>query len=183
MRIPYDLELIPIIGEELDTFIDNVYVVNDEETGKLFFEINFLECSKEQEKELERKMFDYLTQRDRLLQDKNLIFELELNELESNLLIRREQKDEDSVYGIQYVFKFENNWGASVIKSRWSHGSFDNLWELALLQFTSDEEEPHLLPKGPDIFEDQEPIGYLSDNEVLEHLRSIRQFPSWSQKK
>ena len=181
MRIPYDLELLPIIGEELDTFIDDIYVVNDEETGKLFFEIKLLESLKGQEKELQRKVFDCLVKREWLFRDKTLTFELNLEELESNLLVRQEQEDENSVYGIQYIFKFENNWGASVIKSRWSHGSSENLWELALLQFTSDEEEPHLLPKGPDIFEDQEPIGYLSDNEVLEHLRSIRQFSSWSQ--
>lgn len=35
--------------------------------------------------------------------------------------------------GVQYVFKFENGYGASVIKHLGSYGYEDDLWELGLL--------------------------------------------------
>jgi hypothetical protein len=40
--------------------------------------------------------------------------------------------------GVQYVFKFENNYGASVVKHDYSYGHEDDLWELAVVQFDGD---------------------------------------------
>lgn len=36
--------------------------------------------------------------------------------------------------GVQYVFYFDNGYGASVIKTQWSYGSKEDLWELAVLK-------------------------------------------------
>lgn len=41
--------------------------------------------------------------------------------------------------GVQYVFKFENNYGASVVKRRGSYGFNKDLWELAVIYWNDDE--------------------------------------------
>lgn len=43
--------------------------------------------------------------------------------------------------GIHYVFRFPNNYGASVIKFKGSYGYINNLWELAVIYFDGDEYE------------------------------------------
>lgn len=42
--------------------------------------------------------------------------------------------------GVQYVFKFENNYGASVVKRQGSYGFNKDLWELAVIYWYDDEE-------------------------------------------
>ena len=42
--------------------------------------------------------------------------------------------------GVQYVFKFENNYGASVVKRQGSYGFNKDLWELAVIYWCDDEE-------------------------------------------
>ncbi len=40
--------------------------------------------------------------------------------------------------GAQYIFRFPNNYGASVVKHLGSYGSSEDLWELAVLRFEGD---------------------------------------------
>lgn len=71
--------------------------------------------------------------------------------------------------GIQYVFKFENNYGASVIKNPGSYGYGMDLWELGVLWFTGEYYDLHY---GTDITDDV--LGYLTNEEVLEILKRIQ---------
>ncbi len=74
--------------------------------------------------------------------------------------------------GIQYVFKFPNDYGASVIKTRYSYGSEQDLWEMALIFFNEDGSFD--LTYERDFDDDVK--GYLTDDEVVELLEKIKQY-------
>lgn len=71
--------------------------------------------------------------------------------------------------GAQYIFKFSNEFGASVVKHSGSYGSSQDLWELAVLRFDGDSWN---IVYDTEITGDV--LGYLSNEEVLETLREIR---------
>lgn len=75
------------------------------------------------------------------------------------------------MYGDSYShrFKFENDYGVSVIKHYGSYGYDEDLFELAVLKF--DGEQSHLCYDTP-ITDDV--IGYLSNDEVLDLLEQIK---------
>lgn len=86
---------------------------------------------------------------------------------ETNLI-----SEEPSFGGVQYRFRFDNRYGASVIKHKYSYGSDDDLWELAVLFYSV------VCPKGEitydtPITEDVE--GYLTDEEVRNLLAQIKE--------
>jgi hypothetical protein len=67
--------------------------------------------------------------------------------------------------GLAYEFKFDNNYGASVIKHDCSYGNVDDLFELAVLydgQITYDTDFT------------QDVIGWLTQDEVIEFLEHIK---------
>ena len=67
--------------------------------------------------------------------------------------------------GLVYEFKFDNNYGASVVKHDCSYGNADDLFELAVLyngQITYDTDLT------------QDVIGWLTQDEVIGHLEYIR---------
>lgn len=68
--------------------------------------------------------------------------------------------------GIQYVYKFKNGYGASVIKHKYSYGGKKGLWELALLKG----EELHYNSDYPDV------KGHLNDPEVDNELKYIANY-------
>lgn len=70
----------------------------------------------------------------------------------------------------RYVFRFENNLGASVIKHIGSYGYEDDLFELAVLGFDGDSWE---LLYDTDITDDV--LGYLTNGAVLGYLRDIKE--------
>ena len=72
--------------------------------------------------------------------------------------------------GVQYLFEFENGYGASVIKHFGSYGSSDDKWELAVIQF--DDGGFDLVYDTP-ITDDV--LGYLTDEEVCEYLQQIKE--------
>jgi hypothetical protein len=72
---------------------------------------------------------------------------------------------------VQYIFRFDNNYGASVIKCRGSYGYKEDLWELAVMQFDADDER-HLC-YDTEITEDV--IGHLTDEEVRTYLGKIKE--------
>lgn len=74
-----------------------------------------------------------------------------------------------SIGGIQYVFRFKNGYGASVVKGEGSYGGEQDLWELAVLKFDGDEYD---LDYDTEITNDVE--GYLTDEDVGDLLRRIK---------
>ena len=84
---------------------------------------------------------------------------------ENNLKERGPKHD-----GVHYVFKFENGYGASVIKHYFSYGHERDLWELAVIRFYRDDEWD--LEYDTDITDDV--LGYLTDERVRELLQKIK---------
>lgn len=74
--------------------------------------------------------------------------------------------------GVQYVFRFENDYGASVIKHFGSYGHRLDLWELAVIKFDDESGDWDLTYTTP-ITNDVE--GYLTDDEVRILLGRIRE--------
>ena len=81
-------------------------------------------------------------------------------------------KQREHMLGVQYVFKFDNNYGASVIKHSGSYGHDQDLWELGVLHFGEDENDWHLTYNTP-ITADV--IGWLTDAEVGDLLQKIKE--------
>lgn len=95
---------------------------------------------------------------------------LDMKEFEKNLL-RKSEKN----MGVQYLFGFENFYGASVICGPFSYGGDKGLWELAVIDFVDERHmkqlEYHTTYDTP-ITCDVE--GYLSDLRIRELLREIQ---------
>ena len=70
----------------------------------------------------------------------------------------------------QWLFKFENNYGASVIKRYGSYGYEKDKFELAVVKFN--ENNIFSLCYDTEITDDV--MGYLSNEEVLEILEKIK---------
>ena len=77
--------------------------------------------------------------------------------------------------GVQYLFKFENGYGASVVKHWCSYGYREDLWELGVLYFESENPVKYHLSYNTPITDDV--IGYLTDEEVRELLGRIKALP------
>ncbi|MGM9946736.1 hypothetical protein [Floccifex sp.] len=71
---------------------------------------------------------------------------------------------------MHYVFKFDNGYGASVIKNLCSYGNEYDLYELAVIRFTSDDLWELCYQTG--ITSDV--IGYLNNDEILSLLEGIK---------
>ena len=80
--------------------------------------------------------------------------------------------DEDHDLGHQYIFRFPNNYGASVIKNVGSYGNAQDLWEMALIFF--DEDGDWHLTYERDFYDDVK--GYLTDDNIIELLEKIKQY-------
>lgn len=72
--------------------------------------------------------------------------------------------------GVKYVFRFDNGYGASVIKHAYSYGHEEDLWELAVLEFDHGEE---YLCYDTEITDDV--IGHLTDEKVHTYLNQIKE--------
>ena len=91
---------------------------------------------------------------------------LNCGDFESNLLYTAPLNG-----GIHYVFKFENHYGASVIKHDFSYGHDDDLWELAVIKF--DDGNKWDLCYDTSVTSDV--IGWLTDDSVLNLLQEIKE--------
>ena len=80
--------------------------------------------------------------------------------------------DEFHGWGHRYIFKFPNNYGASVIKCPASIGNAQDLWEMALIFFNRDYDW-HITHERD--FDDGDK-GYLTDDNVIELLEKIKQY-------
>ncbi len=67
--------------------------------------------------------------------------------------------------GLAYEFKFENNYGASIIKHKFSYGNDDDLFELAVLYDGK-------ITYSTEITEDV--LGYLTNDDVMFYLSEIK---------
>jgi hypothetical protein len=79
--------------------------------------------------------------------------------------------------GVQKIWRFKNNYGASVVRFKTPLGSGGNygfekgLWELAVIKFNSEGTSYEICYDTP-ITEDV--IGYLTEEEVVELLKKIK---------
>jgi len=71
--------------------------------------------------------------------------------------------------GIQYHFKADNGYGASIVKHSFSYGHEDGLWELAVIG--KDGGLCYTTPITSDV------LGYLTEKEVNETLVKIAELP------
>lgn len=76
--------------------------------------------------------------------------------------------------GVQYMFKFDNGYGASVIRTPYSYGGRNGLWELAVCKYYEFLDRWHICYNTP-ITDDV--IGYLKDEDVMEYLKQIKELP------
>lgn len=70
--------------------------------------------------------------------NKTTIPELNYEGFEDDLLYCHVVEAGLDSHNIQYIFRFANNLGASVIKSSFSYGSEEDLWEFAPVTFEED---------------------------------------------
>ena len=75
---------------------------------------------------------------------------------------------EERAGGVQYIFTFENGYGASVVKFYGTYGFGRDLWELAVLK------NGRLHYDNP--VADGDVKGYLTDEKVNNLLREIESF-------
>ena len=94
-------------------------------------------------------------------------FNLNYEGFEGNLIKNRMTR----MGGVQYLFKFENNYGASVIKHEGSYGFMQDLWELAVIKFGASGDWD--LCYDTEITCDVE--GYLTDEAVRNLLQRIKE--------
>lgn len=73
--------------------------------------------------------------------------------------------------GVQYRFQFDNGYGASVVKHRFSYGSMEDLWELAVTKrgASGDWYLYYDTPITDDV------LGYLTEERVRDILRQIKE--------
>lgn len=86
----------------------------------------------------------------------------------------------DGQNGAHYLFRFDNGYGASVIKTFYSCGYYDDLWELAVIKFTDNMKKGSLGPGDYEIIYDNSimdgrcVMGWLTDEEVRYILHKIK---------
>ena len=79
-------------------------------------------------------------------------------------------ENSDSFGALRYIFRFENNYGTSVIRVPGSYGYKQGLWELAVIQWFKDEWH---ITYDTDITDDV--LGYLTDGSVKVFLQKIKE--------
>ena len=76
----------------------------------------------------------------------------------------------DYYQGIQATIKFDNGYGASIVRHNFSYGHEEGLYELAVLG--SHGALTYDTPVTDDV------LGYLSEDEVTDALKQIQELPS-----
>jgi phosphate-selective porin len=72
--------------------------------------------------------------------------------------------------GVQRLYRFDNGWGASVIRHSGSYGSDRGLWELAVIRYLGEDDRFRLNYTTP-VTDDV--IGHLTDDDVEKLLLQI----------
>lgn len=77
--------------------------------------------------------------------------------------------DEEYLGGPHKVYKFPNNYGASVVKHKYSYGGKDGLWQVGVIFFYGDDYELiYSTPITNDV------LWYFTDKEVENALEKIK---------
>ncbi len=84
------------------------------------------------------------------------------------------QKREINEGGIQYIVKFENNYGASIVQHHFSYGNEQGLWELAVIKYEPNETDIYNFDLCYSTHITNDVLGYLSENDVNETLVKIK---------
>ncbi len=106
---------------------------------------------------------------------------LNVNEMEEYLINSYEDYILDKI-GIHYIFRFPNNYGASVVKQYGCYGYENDKWELACILFNHDEDiddisvvpTEYMIVYPPSLFIGRTPLGNLTDEEVYNILKDIK---------
>lgn len=77
-----------------------------------------------------------------------------------------EFEENSQLIGIQAKMKFENGWGVSVIKSKWSYGGDEGLYEMAVL------DKDGYISYNSGVIVDV--AGYLTEEMVTELMRKVQ---------
>lgn len=73
--------------------------------------------------------------------------------------------------GVQKLYRFDNNHGASVVQHNYSYGTDDGLWELAVIEFDSGDNDDWNITYETSVTSDV--IGHLSNKDVDDTLLAI----------
>lgn len=74
--------------------------------------------------------------------------------------------------GTQEIYRFDNGYGASKIKTYYSYGGCEGLWEIAVIKFTGDDPDDFKLCYDTPITGDV--LGYLNYYEAETVLQQIK---------
>lgn len=77
--------------------------------------------------------------------------------------------------GLQLLYRFDNGFGASVVRFRGSFGGTEGKWELAVIHYTGEDE--YSFEVRYDTAVTHSLLGFLSDAEVEELLTKIEALP------
>lgn len=75
--------------------------------------------------------------------------------------------------GIQYIAKYPNNYGASIVQHSFSYGKDKELWELAVIKYEPNETNIHNFDLDYTTSITNDVMGYLTESEVNELLDEI----------
>lgn len=84
-------------------------------------------------------------------------------------------------YSYSHRFKFDNNYGASIVKHFGSYGFKEDLFELAVLKYKNKKDLEGSLCYDTPITDDV--IGYLTNEDVLSKLKEIKDLEKTKQEK
>ena len=76
---------------------------------------------------------------------------------------------------LQKLYRFDNGFGASVIRGEYTYGGDEGNWELAVLKF--DGKGGYSLAYPKQICADEDVIGWLNDDQVDDLLVKIANLP------
>lgn len=109
---------------------------------------------------------------------KPINFSLHANEFEEYLLDVIE-RDVAGHKGIQYIYKFRNGYGASVVKMYGSYGYENDNWELAVILFETEDDilkfSDYMVVKPYEICRGEPILGNLRDRDVRRIFKKIQE--------
>lgn len=77
--------------------------------------------------------------------------------------------------GIQKLYRFPNNYGASVVQHQYSYGGPQGLWELAVILFNSENNNDWALNYETPVTDDV--IGHCTEEQINSLLDQIQHLP------
>ena len=75
--------------------------------------------------------------------------------------------------GTQKIYRFENGYGASVVRHKYSYGNKEGLWELAVIKFNGKDNTEWEINYNTSLTNDV--VGHLDNHEVERWLKNIKE--------